>query len=222
MGVATSQILVWDWPLRLCHWGLLLALVGAYGTAELGWLDMSWHFRFGYLALGLVLFRLLWGLLGTRHARFASFLAGPAAVIGYLRTGRQAAGRWVGHTPIAGWATVVLLSAVLVQAFSGLFNYDDIEWFGPLHDFVSRDWQKLAHRIHDQAFWVLLGLVALHLLAIVWYLLRGRNLVPAMLHGRQEGSVEQAAEALPMLRLAIAVAIAFATVLVVAYAPQLF
>ena len=217
-----TSIQVWDWPLRLCHWGLAVAIVGAYGTAELGWLDMEWHFRFGYLALGLVLFRLLWGIAGTRHSRFASFLRGPGAVIAYLRGGSAQARAWVGHSPLAGWATLMLLLAVLVQVSSGLFNYDDIEWFGPLYDFAGRDLQRLAHRVHDQAFWALLGLIALHLLAILWYLLRGRNLIPAMLHGRQQGQSEQAAEAFPWWRFAVVLLIVLASVYVISNAPALF
>ncbi len=217
------SIIVWDWPLRLVHWGLLLALVGAYGTAELGWLDMQWHFRFGYLALGLVIFRLLWGFLGTRHARFESFLTGPKAVWDYLRSGFGGPRHWLGHSPIGGWASVLLLLAVLVQALSGLANGDDIEWFGPLHDLVSGDLQRLASRIHAQALDVLLILIAVHVLAVLGYLLlRGQNLVTPMLHGRKQGSADEAAEPIGWLRLAIAVTITLALMGGVIWAPRIF
>jgi cytochrome b len=200
--------IVWDWPLRLVHWGLVLAVLGAYGTAELGWLSMDWHFRFGYLALGLVVFRVLWGFLGTRHARFASFLSRPSQLWAYLRAGFGGARVWVGHSPLGGWASVVLLLAVLIQAGSGLFNGDDIEWFGPWFDVVGAQAQRLAHQIHDQAFYVLLGLIALHVLAVLAYLLlRGQNLVLPMLHGRKPIGADEAAEGIAMARLLAALAL---------------
>lgn len=206
--MSTPEHVVWDWPLRLLHWGLLVAVIGAYGTAELGWLGMEWHFRFGYLALGLVVFRLLWGFLGTRHARFSSFLTGPVALWAYLRAGFGGGRVWVGHSPLGGWASMALLLALLIQAGSGLFNGDDIEWFGPWFDLVAADTQRWAHRIHDQAFYVLLGLIALHLLAVLGYLLlRGQNLVLPMLHGYKAVGPDEGAERVSIPRLLSALAL---------------
>ena len=209
------RIRVWDLPTRAFHWLLVLALVGSYATGELGWLDMQWHFRFGYAVLGLILFRLLWGFCGPRYARYSQFLHGPRVVWGYLRGDGR---RWLGHNPLGGWAVIVLLLAVLLQALTGLFNGDDIEWFGPLHDHLSNAGQKLAHRWHDSGVKVLLALAAIHVLAVLGYLLlKKQDLVTPMLHGNKDGEPVQAAESGSLLALVVCVAISAGAVAAVVY-----
>ncbi|MCB1608218.1 MAG: cytochrome b/b6 domain-containing protein [Xanthomonadales bacterium] len=213
--MSVEQIRVWDLPVRLFHWGLVLGLIGAYGTGELGWLDMSWHFRFGYLVLGLVVFRVLWGLVGPRYARFSQFVRGPGAIWRYLRGASPAA---PGHNPLGGWAVLLLLLAVLAQALSGLFNGDDIEWFGPLYDRVSGATQSLAHRWHDIGYRLLLVLGAIHVAAVLGYwLIKGRNLIAPMLHGRQPGEVADASPPGSMLALLASALISAGLVAAVVY-----
>lgn len=209
------QIKVWDLPTRVFHWGLLLALIGSYGTAELGWLDMQWHFRFGYVVLALVLFRILWGMFGPRYARFSQFLRGPRAVWRYLRGDDQ---RWLGHNPLGGWAVIVLLAVVLLQTLTGLFNGDDIEWFGPLHDQVSSATQRFAHRWHDRGFYAVLTLSGIHVIAVLLYLLlRKQNLIGPMLHGSKDGDAEQAAQPGSLLILAVCIAVSVSVVVAIVY-----
>jgi cytochrome b len=183
---------IWDLPVRLSHWGLVLAIFGCYATTKLGWLPMDWHFWFGYAALGLVLFRLCWGLLGGEHARFGNFLRGPRAVLSHLRelfgTGYRP---HVGHNPLGGWAALLLLLLIGLQAALGLFSSDEIQWYGPLSERVSTDSMQAAsswHRVLE--LWLLL-LIGLHLAAIAFYTwVKHDALLPAMVHGRKSGFPE--------------------------------
>lgn len=196
----SSGVRVWDLPVRLTHLGLIACVVGAYGTAEWSWLDMQWHFYFGYGAIALVIFRLLWGFVGGEHARFFGFLRGPGAVFAYLRgLFAKTSPQSVGHSALGGWAVVALLAAVFAQAFSGLFNADDIEWFGPLNDRVSYQWVERLHEFHEYFPNILLALVALHVLAAVLYLLvKRQNLIVPMITGRKRDIQAEDAKSAPL------------------------
>ncbi len=175
---------VWDPWLRLTHLGLIVGVLGAYGTAEWGWLSMDAHFWFGYAVLVLVIFRVLWGLFGTTHARFASFLRGPSAVFRELR-GTADTSATLGHSALGGWATLVLLGALLFQSLTGLYTNDDILWFGPLSESLSYDQARTLSVLHVRFQNLLLGLIGLHVLAVLGYLLLcKRNLILPMIHGR--------------------------------------
>lgn len=179
--MSTRGTKVWDLPVRLTHWALVLLVLLSYGTAELGWLDMQWHFYSGYAILVLVLFRLLWGLFGSEHARFSSFLRGPQTLNAYLR-GRHPGS--VGHNPVGGWSVIFLLGVLLLQAGTGLFNSDDIEWFGPLAEKVGGDWVEWCSDVHERADKVLLALIGLHVAAVLGYLVFKRNdLISPMFSG---------------------------------------
>ncbi len=182
--------LVWDLPLRLFHWLLVLALAGAWLTHELGVKYMDWHMRFGYGVIGLVLFRIVWGFAGPRHARFGDFLRGPGAVAAYARD--WLAGRVrvsAGHNPLGGWSVLALLAVAAVQSVTGLFNSDDILTSGPWHGAVSDDTADTLSWLHAVNFNVLLALAGLHVAAILAYWLRLRiNLVTAMITGRKRGA----------------------------------
>lgn len=182
-----GKYLVWDFPTRLFHWALVLCLAGSWITAEAGYDYMQYHLYCGYTALGLILFRVLWGVVGTTYARFAQFVKSPlkaAAHLGEFISARP--DHAPGHSPIGGWATLVLLSLVLVQAGSGMFVSDDIFWMGPYNAVVSSDTAGTLAYIHHINFNILQGAVVLHLTAILWYRLRkGQNLVSAMLNGQQ-------------------------------------
>ena len=172
---------VWDLPTRLFHWSLLVCVVGAFTSAKIGGNAMVWHMRFGYTVLALVLFRILWGLAGDRHARFASFVRGPRAVWAYLR---GAAPHGAGHNPAGGWSVLALLFVLLTQASTGLFASDDIATEGPLAKLVSGAWVSWATRIHHWNETVIIALVTLHVLAIVTYAVFKRdNLVRPMIVG---------------------------------------
>ena len=172
---------IWDLPTRLFHWALVVCIVGAFVSVKLGGLYMDWHVRFGCTALGLILFRLLWGIFGPRYARFAQFLRGPAAVASYLKGGVAPAG----HNPLGALSVVALLLVIGFQAASGLFSTDDIMTQGPLFGHVSEAFAAAMTSWHKLNEWVIIGLVALHLVAVAWHaLVRRKRLVRAIITGK--------------------------------------
>jgi cytochrome b len=174
---------VWDLPVRVFHWSLVILLPVAWWTGEEGKFD--WHAWVGYSVLVLVTTRIVWGFIGSRHARFNDFLKGPGAVRDYLQGAPAAT---PGHNPLGGWSVVVLLSVLLLQAASGLFNSDDVLYNGPLYYAASTGFRDTMGEIHELAFDALVALVVLHLLAIAWYQFRRKQpLVQAMLRGQAAG-----------------------------------
>lgn len=177
------KVRVWDLPTRLFHWALVACVLGLAITGTIGGNAMVWHFRFGYSVLTLLLFRIIWGLVGGRWSRFAAFIYSPQSVINYLR-GRGKAEHSVGHSPIGAGSVFAMLGFLLAQVGTGLLSDDEIAFAGPLTRFVSNATVNLATNYHKNiGKWVLLALVLLHLAAIVFYLCRKHNLVGAMLHG---------------------------------------
>lgn len=177
------KIRVWDLPLRLCHWLLVAAVATAFISAKLGGNAMVWHGRAGLLVVGLFAFRIVWGFVGSTHARFASFVRGPAAIKAYLR------GEWrgVGHNPLGALAVLGLLALVGVQALTGLFANDDISYQGHLYALVGADLSSQITGIHKLFEPALIALVALHLGAIAYYVkVKKDNLTIPMITGSKE------------------------------------
>ncbi|MFO7277052.1 MAG: cytochrome b/b6 domain-containing protein [Pseudomonadota bacterium] len=179
--------LVWDLPLRAFHWLLVASIAGSWITAELGFEWMDVHFFLGYFTIGLLIFRIIWGFVGPRHARFSSFLTGPRGWIDYARSLRAKTPVYsVGHNPLGGLMVIVMLALVAVQAGTGLFVTDDIAFYGPYNPAVSGETASFLTRIHHQNFNLILLAVALHVLAILYYVfVKRQNLVAAMLTGRK-------------------------------------
>ncbi|WP_332776866.1 cytochrome b/b6 domain-containing protein [Polaromonas sp.] len=178
-----NKVRVWDLPTRIFHWALVACVFGLAITGTLGGNAMVWHFRFGYSVLTLLLFRIIWGLVGGRWSRFGSFLYAPQSVLNYLK-GRGKPEHSVGHSPIGAGSVFAMLFILIAQAGTGLFSDDEIAFAGPLTRFVSNATVGTATNYHKNiGKWVLLALVVLHITAIVFYLWRKHNLVHAMLHG---------------------------------------
>jgi len=175
-----TSVRIWDAPTRLFHWAFAACIIGAYACVKLGGLYMDWHVRLGLAALGLIIFRILWGFLGPRHARFGSFLRGPRAVQAYLRGGLAPGG----HNPLGALSVVAMLLVFGAQAATGLFVSDDIMTQGPLYARVDTSTADLLSWVHHANEWIMVALVALHLAAIAWYTLaRRQKLVRAMITG---------------------------------------
>ena len=177
-----QPIRIWDLPTRLFHWTLAALVIGLLVTANVGGNAMVWHMRFGYGVLSLVVFRLLWGFVGGRWSRFASFVTAPRTVWRYLRGQVPDP---VGHSPVGALSVLAMLAALAVQASAGLFADDDIAFAGPLASKVSSDAVSNATWFHTAVGkWFVIGLVLLHLGAIAYYTLRRRKvLVRPMLSG---------------------------------------
>lgn len=181
-----TTVRVWDLPTRLFHWGLVIGVTGLAVSGTVGANAMVWHLRFGYAVLALLLFRFVWGLVGGRWSRFGAFIYAPQSLIGYLK-GKGKPEHGVGHTPIGALSVFAMLGFLVLQVGSGLVSDDEIAFAGPLTAFVSNATVGLATNYHaNVGKWILLGLVALHVAAIVFYLRRKHKLVEAMLHGDKE------------------------------------
>ena len=211
-----QRVRIWDLPTRLFHVVLALAVVGAVASAKIGGAAMAWHFRFGYLVFGLLVFRLVWGFMGGRWSRFASFLHSPAATLRYLR-GRAAPGDGldVGHSPLGALSVFAVLALLAVQVATGLVGDDEIASVGPLNRYVAPATGLAATAWHKG--WgqgIILGLVALHLVAVALYAWRGRNLVAPMWHGDKTlpAGTPGSDDAMPMRLRALVLALASALV----------
>jgi cytochrome b len=191
---AAKSIHVWDLPTRLFHWLLVALFAFSWASAELGGNAMEWHMLSGYGLLGLVVFRLLWGIAGSATARFGQFVKGRGAILAYVRGfARKDAPPSVGHNPLGGWMVVFMLSLLLLQGATGLFANDDIVTEGPLYHLISKELSDQLTELHEGVFNALLTLVAVHLSAIFFYLLVKRdNLIRPMITGRKQVPAETA------------------------------
>jgi cytochrome b len=209
---------VWDLPTRIFHWGLALAVVAQVITGHVGGAALDWHMRLGLLVLVLLAFRVIWGLIGPRWSRFASFVYAPWTIARYLR-GDHRPGDWfdVGHNPLGSLSVFALLLLLAVQVGTGLVADDEIATTGPLNRFVASAKALQATAWHKgPGQWILIALVALHVAAIVAYRLRGKALVPAMIHGDKDlpADAPAAADSAGTRLLALAVAAACGAVAV--------
>jgi cytochrome b len=203
---ASSSILVrlWDRPVRSVHWTMVLLVALAWWAVETG--HMAWHYRFGDALLGLLLFRLIWGFVGSSTARFASFVRGPRQVLRYLRGDRR---HTHGHNPLGALSVIALLGILVLQVGLGLFAASpNGSKAGPFAAWVAPGMAHEAAGLHKANFYLLLALIGLHVGAILFYLLSRRDdLITPMLTGRRRAPAgTRPVQAAPAWRLLIAVA----------------
>ncbi len=185
LDTAKTATRVWDLPTRLFHWTLAVSVVALVVTAKIGGNAMFWHMRLGLLVLGLLVFRLLWGLVGGRWSRFAAFIYAPTTVWRYLRgQARPDEHLDVGHSPLGSFSVFAVLGLLAVQVGTGLVADDEIANVGPLNRLVASETGLLATSWHKSwGQWLILALVALHVVAIVVYQWRKKDLLRPMLVG---------------------------------------
>jgi len=174
---------IWDLPHRLFHWLLAASVTASYITAKIGGALIDWHGRLGLFILGLLVFRIVWGFIGSTHSRFVTFFPTFSRLVAYLK------GRWqgIGHNPLGGLSVIALLATLAVQVGTGLFANDDIAFEGPLFDFVDKSFSDQLTGWHNTVFDFLLALVVLHLVAIIFYRgVKKNNLVVPMLTGKKK------------------------------------
>jgi cytochrome b len=180
---AANRILLWDLPTRIFHWGLVAAVLTAVITGELGGSWMPVHAKAGLSIVGLLAFRITWGVIGSTYARFLHFAPTFGKIRAYLK------GQWqgVGHNPLGALSVFALLGLLGSQVGTGLFANDDIDFTGPFFDLVDKALSNRLTGLHQQLAYVLIGLIALHLVAIVFYVrFKKENLVKPMVTGWKE------------------------------------
>jgi cytochrome b len=180
----TNKVRVWDLPTRLFHWALVACIVGLAITGYQGGAAMDWHARIGYVVFALLLFRVVWGFLGGRWSRFASFIYSPQSVVNYLR-GKPHPDHLIGHNPLGAGSVFAMLALLLAQVATGLVGDDEISFTGPLNKFVDSAKGLAATWYHKRVGqWLILALIALHVGAILYYLWKKNdNLIRPMVNG---------------------------------------
>ena len=176
---------VWDLPLRIFHWALMISIMGCFVSGKME--NWAIHERFGMSVMALILFRIIWGFIGSETAQFRNFLTMPKAVFATAKQmwkKRSSLSR--GHSPVGGYATLALLAIPLVMAFTGSISTDDILYDGPFYHLAS-EWSQLAGRIHHLGEKAIIAIVILHLgaLGFYWFALR-KNIITPMVTGRQK------------------------------------
>lgn len=200
----TRSIPVWDLPTRLFHWLLLLLMIGAIVSIKIGGNAIEWHGRFGHMIFGLIVFRLVWGVVGGSTARFSHFVRGPSAICAYLR------GQWrgIGHNPLGALSVLGLIGVVAFQAITGLFTTDDIAFNGPLAPLVDADMRGQITSWHRLGEWAIYALVGLHVAAVMFYThVKKDNLVKPMITGRKTGAPADVEGLRPAGWLALVIAV---------------
>ena len=208
---AVVRARLWDGPTRLVHWALVVLLGFSWWSAETD--HLQWHRWSGYAVVGLVAFRLIWGVAGSGSARFAGFVKGPAATLAYLRTLPSRVHQVIpGHNPLGAWSVVVILLVLIVQTVTGLFAVDiDAFEAGPLSDRVDFDTGRLFAKWHHWSFTALQILVVLHLIAVAFYLVYKRaNLIGPMITGYRRAAQDPGLVFAPLWRAVVAILVAAA------------
>jgi cytochrome b len=214
---------VWDLPVRLFHWLLVLLVAFSLTTGYIGGNALPWHMRSGYCILALVLFRIAWGLFGSQTARFSDFVRGPSHVIGYARSLAKGASMFhAGHNPLGGLMVVLMLLLLLAQATTGLFVDDDAGTRAALADKASDAVVRLFTTVHRVNVNVILACIALHVGAALFYLfVKKDNLIAPLFTGAKLAPDEHPQPALrgplPALVL-LALSAAFVGWLILVYA----
>lgn len=210
---------VWDIPVRIFHWLLVLAFIGAYITNRAGVEYFKYHLWCGYTVVVLVCFRIVWGLVGTRHARFWNFVRGPVHTLRYaLELLRGTETHYAGHNPLGAIMVLVLLATLLLQSLTGLFSNDEIFNFGPLYGYISNELSLKLTSLHRILFYWILGAVALHILAVIAHrVIKGENLVSAMFTGSKPADHVKPQDEIKSSRLWLALFVLAAVIAILAW-----
>jgi cytochrome b len=188
-------IRVWDLPVRVFHWLLVLCISGSLISVNLGGNAIEWHAYFGYTVLTLLIFRIIWGFIGSTHARFASFLPSREKIFSYLQ---GKAPRVLGHNPLGALSVFALMIVLSVQVFTGLFVDDEIAFQGPLAKYVSNSLVSILSEIHESNSVLIYTFIAIHIAAIIYYQkFKGEDLIKPMISGDKKINPSEEANYLP-------------------------
>ena len=209
MNMNSKRIRLWDLPTRLFHWLLVVCVLAAVVSGQIGGSLIDWHGKIGLAVVGLITFRLVWGLLGSTYARFSQFFPTPGKIKAYL------AGQWrgEGHNPLGALSVFGLLGLLTAQVLTGLVANDDIAFRGPLFELVGNDWSNRLTGLHHLLANGLIALIGLHLAAIAFYgHVKKQRLIKPMLTGWKESAEGESATGGGFLALVVAVALAAAAI----------
>lgn len=192
----TTPVRLWDVPTRMFHWLLAGGIAFSWFSAEVGGNWMEWHERSGIFLLSLILFRVVWGFVGSETSRFAHFIRSPAAALAYLKAAKtqpkDTPAYYAGHNPMGAWMVLVLLGVIGLQGVTGLFATDDIATEGPLAGLVTSDTAELLTTVHHVLFNIVLAFAVLHIAAVVFYrVAKHTNLIKAMVVGSADWPASQ-------------------------------
>jgi cytochrome b len=212
----SAKYLIWDLPLRIFHWLLVISIFGSWYTSNQDNGLIDYHLTLGYFTLGLVVFRLVWGFVGTTHSRFSQFIPSLGRLIAYAKSFRSPSSpSHPGHNPMGSLMVVFMLTIILLQAISGLFMNDDIFTSGPYYGTLDENMESIAVFIHRNGFNVIIGAVVLHIAAIIFYqVFKGQSLVPPMLTGKKSSDDVTKKDSISHSKIGLAILI---TLLVAAF-----
>ena len=192
----TTPVRLWDVPTRLFHWLLAGGIAFSWISAEIGGNWTEWHERSGIFILSLILFRVVWGFVGSETSRFAHFIRSPATALAYLKAAKtqpkDTPAYYAGHNPMGAWMVLAVLGVIGLQGVTGLFATDDIATEGPLAGLVTNDTAELLTTVHHLLFNIVLAFAVLHIAAVVFYRVAKRtNLIKAMVVGSADWPTSQ-------------------------------
>ncbi len=218
--------LIWDLPLRIFHWSFAFTILASWYTAEHKDDYIELHMQLGFVALALIIFRIIWGIIGPKHARFSQFIPSPKTLIVYL-TKSNNENFAPGHNPLGALMVILMIMLISTQAISGLFITDDVFSSGPYYGSLASELEKVMSFLHHNTFDFMIGAIALHLAAVAYYWqVKKQNLVKPMITGRKSAEQVKATDAIPHSKLILASIVAVCCVgfvywLVVVNAPVL-
>jgi cytochrome b len=203
--------LIWDLPLRLFHWLLVLSIVASWYTSKQDNGLIEYHLQVGYFTLGLILFRSLWGFLGTTHAKFSNFFPSLNKLLSYIQAFNQPKTiNYPGHNPLGSLMVFFMLITIFLQAVSGLFMHDDIFTNGPYYGAIDNNLEAIFVYIHRNSFNVILGAIALHLCAVIFYeRVKKQALISAMITGKKSAKMVDKKDSISHSKIGLAILISF-------------
>ena len=207
-----KQQLVWDLPLRLFHWLLVISIMLSWYTSEQEGEMIELHMKSGYLILALVIFRVIWGFAGTKHSRFSQFYPSPSRLITYINEQKRGIkNKHAGHNPLGSLMIFLMIILILLQSTSGLFINDDIFSAGPYYGTLSAEMEKVMQFIHHNVFNLIIGAIFMHLSAIVYYRFTLKtDLVTPMFTGTKSADDIHSNDAISHSKILVAIIIALA------------
>ncbi|PKI17889.1 cytochrome b/b6 domain-containing protein [Colwellia sp. 12G3] len=204
----TDKHLIWDLPLRIFHWSFAVTILACWYTAEQGADLVEIHMKLGFVAITLIVFRVLWGLIGPKHARFSQFVPSPKTLLSYLRKSKSDK-TTPGHNPLGAMMVILMILLISTQAISGLFINDDVFSSGPYYGSISNGLEKIMRLLHHNTFDFMIAAIGLHLAAVAYYWrVKKQNLVLPMITGKKSAEQVNAVDAIPHSKIILACVVA--------------